>query len=44
MFAGEKLSTSKDCATDFLEIFKEMIKKENLLLDQIYNADKTSFF
>lgn len=42
--AGEKLSANIESAKDFVERFEEMIEKENLTLDQIYNADETGLF
>ncbi|GBM73247.1 Jerky -like [Araneus ventricosus] len=42
--AGEKMSANKDSAKDFVERFEEMIEKENLALDQIYNANETGLF
>ncbi|GBL75216.1 Jerky -like [Araneus ventricosus] len=41
---GEKLFANKDSAKDFVERFEEVIEKENLTLDQIYNADETGLF
>lgn len=38
---GEKLSADSEAVVQFCEKFKNLVKSENLTLDQIYNCDET---
>ncbi|GBN11758.1 hypothetical protein AVEN_272694-1 [Araneus ventricosus] len=38
------LSANKGSAQDYVETFEEIIEKENLTRDQIYNANETGLF
>ncbi|KAG0726965.1 Tigger transposable element-derived protein 7 [Chionoecetes opilio] len=43
-FCGESLDASEEHAEEFRQTFKDLIRKENLLLEQIYNADETGLY
>lgn len=42
--SGEKLSADEDAAEKFVEEFQELVTKEKLTPDQIYNADESGLF
>lgn len=41
---GEKLSNDSESAEDFSRYLKEKIASENLILDNIYNADESGIY
>ena len=41
---GDKKSADSDAAENFVEVFTEFIKNQNLTEEQIYNADETALY
>jgi hypothetical protein len=41
--SGEKISSDKECAEKYFEVFQKHVEKHKLTTEKVYNADETGF-